>query len=313
MTAEVVAIVGPTAVGKSAAAVDVAAQLDAEIVSVDSMQIYRGMDVGTDKPNAEVRRRVPHHLLDVCDPCQEITAKRFQRLARAAIEDIQERGRLPLLVGGSGLYWRAVVDDLDFPPRSPELREALEKEAEETGAKALYARLEGKDPAAAARIEPANVRRVIRALEVIALTGHKFSEQGAWGRYGSRYRLAVAGLTLPRSDLFERIERRVEDMLARGLIAEAQGIEASGLSTTARQALGYRQALEAGRDAAPEIVGKAVVAATKRFARRQESWFRADPRVVWFDARDAALVPSLVAFFTSGQKRGSNRAARPAG
>ncbi|CAN5742190.1 tRNA (adenosine(37)-N6)-dimethylallyltransferase MiaA [soil metagenome] len=305
MTAKVAAIVGPTAVGKSAVAVEVAERLEAEIVSVDSMQIYRGMDAGTAKPTGAMRARVLHHLLDISDPCEPVTVKRFQTLARTTIAGIHARARLPLLVGGSGLYWRGVVDELDFPPRSPEVRDALEKEAEERGAAALFARLQAWDPAAAQRVEPANLRRIIRALEVIAVTGRKFSDQDAWGRYESRYRLVVAGLALSRSDLFARIERRAQAMLEQGLIGEVRRLEVSGLGATARQALGYRQVLEADPNASAQEIGAAIVAATKRFARRQESWFRSDPRVTWFDAADAHLVDELVAHFTRHLKRPS--------
>lgn len=311
---KVAAIVGPTAAGKSAVAVEVAARLGAEIVSVDSMQIYRGMNVGTDKPTGAMRARVRHHLLDVAEPWEPVTVKQFQTLARACIERISARGHLPLLVGGSGLYWRAVVDELDFPPRSEERRDALEREGAERGAEVLYARLAAQDPEAAERIAPTNLRRVVRALEVIAVTGRKFSEQNVWGSYTSRYQLAVAGLTLRRADLFARIERRVDDMLEQGLVAEVERLEASGLGPTARQALGYRQVLEAGPDASGEDVGAAVSAATKRFARRQESWFRADPRVTWFDAADPRVVDGLAAHLRSHlEAPAGNGSARPAG
>ncbi|MDQ4126273.1 MAG: tRNA (adenosine(37)-N6)-dimethylallyltransferase MiaA, partial [Actinomycetota bacterium] len=162
---KVAAIVGPTAVGKTEVSLRVAESLDAEIVSVDSMQVYRGMDVGTAKPSPAERERVPHHLIDLCDPGHELTVAEFQELGRAAIAEISERGKLPLLVGGSGLYVRALVDDLEFPPRSDEVRRELETEAEELGAAALYERLQTADPVAASRIEPGNVRRIVRALE----------------------------------------------------------------------------------------------------------------------------------------------------
>ena len=294
------AIVGPTAVGKSAVALEVAEVLRAEIVSVDSMQIYRGMDVGTDKPTPAMRRRVPHHLLDLEDPSEPLTVAGYQRAARAAISGIAARGRLPLLVGGSGLYFRAVVDDLRFPPRDGSVRAGLEEEAERLGAAALHARLAELDPVAARRIEPANARRTIRALEAIALTGRPFSDAGSWDSYQSIYRLAAAGLTRPRAELYRRIEDRVGRMLARGLIDEARGLAGRGLSRTARQALGYRQVLEAHPGAGSDELARDIVRATKRFARRQESWFRADPRVVWFDASQGDVAARLIAFFGSG-------------
>ena len=275
----VAAIVGPTAVGKTALSLEMAEALGAEIVSVDSMQVYRGMDIGTAKPSAEEQARIPHHLLDVFDPNHDVTVSEFQALARNAIADISGRGRHPLLVGGSGLYFRAVVDELSFPPRAPEVRRRLEDEAEELGAEALHARLKESDPKAAAKIEPGNARRTIRALEVIEITGRPFSDNVTWENYESIYELTVIGLTRPRDELHERIVRRADEMLERGLLEEVEDLFRHDMSRTARQALGYRQVLEVPR----EWVRDEIVKATKRFARRQESWFRADPRVEWFD------------------------------
>ncbi|HYP22301.1 MAG TPA: tRNA (adenosine(37)-N6)-dimethylallyltransferase MiaA [Actinomycetota bacterium] len=287
---KVAAIVGPTAVGKTEVSLRVAAELGAEIVSVDSMQVYRGMDVGTAKPSRDEMERVRHHLIDLRDADHELTVAEFQELGRAAIEDVTRRGNLPLLVGGSGLYFRALVDDLEFPPRSEEVRRNLETEAEEVGAEALYARLRDADPLAASRIEPGNVRRIVRALEVIEITGARFSDNVTWERYESRYDLAVAGLERERDELHRRIERRVDAMLAGGLLAEAEAIRKSGAGRTARQALGYRQILEGGgRDE--------IAQATRRFARRQLSWFKADPRVRWFDASEPGLEDRLVGYF----------------
>ena len=291
----VVAIVGPTAVGKSAVAVEVAERIGAEIVSVDSMQMYRGMDIGTDKATLEMRERVPHHLLDVKDPSEELSVAEFQEQARAAIAEIERRGHVPLLVGGSGLYLRAAIDDLEFPPRSDEVRSALEEEAAELGPEALHQRLTSLDPAAAAKIEPRNARRTIRALEVIELTGRPFSEADAWERFESIYEVRIAGLERERHVLFERIDARVAAMLEAGLVAEASELAEEGLSRTARQALGYRQVLDSP-DAGPEELRSVIVRATKRFARRQLSWFRADPRVTWFDASAPDLADRLTAF-----------------
>ncbi len=281
---KVAAVVGPTASGKTELSINVAEQLDAEIVSLDSMQVYRGLDIGTAKATHEQRERVPHYMIDVLDPTEELTVAWYQTTARAAIEEISARGRLPLLVGGAGLYWRAVVDDLRFPPRDPAMRAELELEAEELGAEALHARLTAVDPEAAARIEPGNARRIVRALEVIAATGGRFSDNRSWDAYESIFELAVAGLAWPRDLLYERIEARVDEMLGSGLEDEARGVE---LGVTARQALGYRQILDIpDGDARDEIVK-----ATKRFARRQMSWFRPDHRIAWFDASDALLEP----------------------
>lgn len=292
----IAALVGPTAAGKTEVSIEVAERLGAEIVSLDSMQIYRGMDIGTATPSLELRARVPHHLIDELDPSHPLTAKEFQQRARAAIAGIGSRGRLPLLVGGSGLYFRAVVDDLSFPPRSNSVRRDLERRAEREGAEALYRRLAELDPAAAARIDPGNLRRVVRALEVIELTGRAFSsEAGGWDRYESRYDLRVAGLSRGRPELFERIEARVSAMLDEGLVAEVRALQERGLGPTASQALGYRQVLEAPPEEDDRALAARIVRATKRFARRQESWFRADPRVLWFDASSADLVRKLAA------------------
>ncbi|MDQ3964456.1 MAG: tRNA (adenosine(37)-N6)-dimethylallyltransferase MiaA [Actinomycetota bacterium] len=285
------AIVGPTAVGKSEVSLAVAEKLGAEIVSVDSMQVYRGMDVGTAKVTPQERRGIPHHLLDLKDPSEEVTVAEFRDLARAAIADISGRGKLPLLVGGSGLYFRAVVDDLDFPARSTDVRATLEQEAETLGAEVLHARLSEIDPKAAAKIEPGNARRTIRALEAIEVTGRLFSDNDAWDTYVSVYDLRVAGLTRSRDDLFARIEKRIDAMLSDGLEAEAKALV--NPSRTARQALGYRQILDMA-DAPVSDVRDEIVRATKRFARRQESWFKADPRVRWLPA-DATDVSETVA------------------
>ena len=281
MPDRVAALVGPTAVGKTELSLVLAQRLDAEIASIDSMQVYVGMDIGTAKPAPEDRALVPHHLLDIRPPSHDLTVAEFRELARAAVADIQQRGKLPLLVGGSGLYLRAVVDDLDFPERSDDVRAALEAEAEELGLAALYERLRGLDPKAAARIESANARRTIRALEVIDLTGRPFSENDSWERYDSIYDLRLAGLGMPRAELDVRIERRVDRMLDDGLVAEATTL-GPALSRTARQALGYRQVLDEPGAGVAELRA-AIVRATKRFARRQEAWFRADPRLRWFE------------------------------
>lgn len=287
----VVALVGPTAVGKTELSLELAKRLDAEIVSVDSMQVYSGMDIGTAKVGSEEQARVPHHLLDIRAPDHDLTVAEFQSLARAAIADIAGRGKLPLVVGGSGLYFRASVDDLSFPARSEEVRAQLESEAEELGPAALHARLTDLDPKAAARIEPGNARRSIRALEVIELTGKPFSDNDSWSRYESIYELKVAGLTRARADLYARIERRTDRMLEGGLVAETQALRGR-MSRTAAQALGYRQVLESS----PDTLRDDIVRATKRFARRQESWFKADPRVRWFDAASPNLADEVAGY-----------------
>jgi tRNA dimethylallyltransferase len=297
MKTVVAALVGATGVGKTEISVLLAPKLDAEIVSMDSMQVYRGMDIGTAKPAQAARQAVPHHLLDLFDPSHEVTVAEFQALGRTAVADIAARGTRPLLVGGSGLYFRAVVDDLRFPPRSTEVRAALEAEIDAQGAEAMHARLAVLDPDAAAKIEPANARRIARALEVIEVTGRPFSENDSWEPFESIYDLTVAGLTLPREQLFARLERRIDRMLSDGLIDEARALQEAGVGKTAAQALGYRQILNAPPDRDVDKIRSDIVAATKKFARRQESWFRSDPRVVWFDASQPDVRGRLLDFF----------------
>jgi tRNA dimethylallyltransferase len=291
---QVAAIVGPTGVGKTALSLSVAGALHAEIVSIDSMQIYRGMDVGTAKPNVQQRDAIRHHLVDLVDPSTEVSVAEFQARARAAIYEIAERGKLPLLVGGSGLYFRAVVDDLEFPPRAPRVRAQLEAEIERSGVEELYGRLRELDPAAASRIDPSNERRIVRALEVIEVTGEPFSANVTWETYESIYKLSVVGLFLRRPALYERIEARVDRMLEGGLVDEVRELERHGLSRTAAQALGYRQIV----DSPGPSVREEIVRATKRFARRQESWFRQDPRITWIDASAENLAGRVVEHFS---------------
>ena len=295
------AVVGPTAVGKSELAVEVAERLDAEIVSCDSMQAYRGLDIGTDKPSGELRARVRHHMIDVFDPDRDVTVVEFRARARAAIDAIAQRRRTPLLVGGSGLYFRAVVDDMRFREQAPEIRARLEAEAAAVGARALHDRLAALDPEAAGRIEPANARRTVRALEVIAASDRAFSEGYDWSSYRSVYHPYIAGLFRERRALYERIEQRVDAMLERGLVAETRALARRGMGATARQAVGYRQVLELPVAGQQELRAE-IIRATKRLARRQESWFRADPRVVWFDASKTDVAAD-VARFAAAAKR----------
>lgn len=295
---KVLALVGPTAVGKTDVSLEVAERFGAEVVSVDSMQIYRGMDIGTAKPSTADRRRVRHHLLDLRDPADDVTVAEYQLLGREAIEDITARGRLPMLVGGSGLYFRAIVDELRFPPRHDVVRARLEAEARQAGPEPLYQRLRDLDPDAAARVDARNTRRIVRALEVIELTEEPFSGNVTWDDYDSRYDLVVAGLTRPRRDLDDRIARRVDAMLAAGLIDEVERLRRAGLGRTAAQAIGYRQVLDVlDEPFAPASVRDAIVKATRRFARRQQSWFRNDPRVTWFDATAPDVAGAVVGFF----------------
>jgi tRNA dimethylallyltransferase len=289
------AVVGPTASGKSAAALALAGSLDAEIVSVDSMLVYRGMDVGTAKPTPEQRARVPHHLLDLAEPSERFTVARFQACARRALVGVAR----PLLVGGSGLYFRAVVDELTFPPEDPVVRASLEAEADDLGADELYRRLAATDPVAAARIEPGNVRRIIRALEVTAISGAPFSSfAAAWDRYDAS-RVRAAGIRIERDVLSRRIGERVLAMLEGGWLDEVRGLMERGFGAwlTATQAIGYAEIAE-HLDGAMSLdeAAERTVRRTKELARRQEAWFRRDPRIRWFDAGSegaAAVVDEL--------------------
>jgi tRNA dimethylallyltransferase len=289
------AVVGPTASGKSAAAIALAGSLDAEIVSVDSMLVYRGMDVGTAKPTPEQRARVPHHLLDLAEPSERFTVARFQSCARPVLARVAR----PLLVGGSGLYFRAVVDELTFPPEDPVVRASLEAEADDLGADDLYRRLAATDPVAAARIEPGNVRRIIRALEVTAISGAPFSSfAAAWDRYDAS-RVRAAGIRIERDVLSRRIGERVLAMLEGGWLDEVRGLMERGFGAwlTATQAIGYAEIaehLDGGMSL--DEAAERTVRRTKELARRQEAWFRRDPRIRWFDAGSegaAAVVDEL--------------------
>jgi tRNA dimethylallyltransferase len=284
----VIAVVGPTAAGKSGLGLALARALGGEVINADSMQLYRGMDIGTAKLTPAERGGIPHHLLDIWDVTQAANVADYQRLARAAVDDTLARGLVPILVGGSGLYVRAVLDDLRFPGTDPDLRARLEAELASSGPAPLYERLAGRDPAAAKAILPSNGRRIIRALEVIELSGGPFS--ATMPDYASLYPAVQIGLLLDRADLDLRIAARAERMWQQGFVAEVRGLEERGLRSglTASRALGYAQVLRflAGEWTQAQALAE-TVRATKRFARRQESWFRRDPRVTWLDAGEA--------------------------
>ena len=296
------ALVGPTASGKSALALRYAcAHDDVEIVSMDSMQVYRGMDVGTAKATPEERTAVPHHLIDVCDPDEEWSVVRFQAEARAAVADIEARGKRALLVGGTGLYVQAVVDPMTFPPQNRAVRAELEAEAETPGGLArLSAELQGLDPDAAAQIEPRNTRRVVRALEVIRVTGRPFSSFGPGiQEYGATvFPVRMVGVWCTRELLDERIRARVDRMAQEGLVSEVEALRRRprGLSRTAAQAIGYQEVLAhlAGECSLDEAL-VATATRTRQFARRQRMWFRRDPRISWVaHAGDAARNPDVL-------------------
>lgn len=296
------ALVGPTASGKSALALAVARERpDIEVVSMDSMQVYRGMDIGTAKPTATERAEIAHHVIDVIDPGEEWSVARFQEAARKAVVDIESRGHRALLVGGTGLYVQAVVDDLQFPGEDLALRAELEAATSEAGGvAAAYRELQRLDPAAAARIDEHNQRRIVRALEVIRLTGRPFSSFGPGvSVFGpTAFPVRMAGVWLPRASLAARIEARTQAMYRAGLLDEARRLRAGPLSRTAAQAIGYREALAAAAGEI-DVAGAAATAArrTRSFARRQRMWFRRDPRILWCGSagNPAALVPVLLA------------------
>jgi tRNA dimethylallyltransferase len=286
----IVAVVGATASGKTSLSLDLAERLDGEIVNTDAMQVYRGMDVGTAKlPEAE-RRGIPHHLLDTLTVRDPATVAQFQAWARAAIADLRSRGRAAVLVGGSALYTRAIVDRFEFPGTDDSLRRELEVELERLGSHALHQRLAGVDPEAAAQILPDNGRRVVRALEVVALTGRPYSASLPRLEYVDPLTVQV-GVDIDRPTLDARIVRRVEEMFDAGFVEEVEALLARGLADarTASRAIGYREVMGylAGDRTLAEAIEQTTVA-TRRFARRQDSWFRKDPRIEWlpYDAND---------------------------
>ncbi|MGP3910360.1 tRNA (adenosine(37)-N6)-dimethylallyltransferase MiaA [Nonomuraea sp. NBC_00507] len=281
----VIAVVGPTAAGKSDLAVEIALRLGGQCVNADSMQLYRGMDIGTAKLSPAEMRGVPHHLLDIWDVTVTASVAEYQRLARKVIDAVE----VPVLVGGSGLYVRAALDDLEFPGTDPDIRARLEAELAERGPAPLYERLRERDPAAAAAILPSNGRRIVRALEVIEHSGRPFS--ATMPSYDAVYPSVQIGLDVPRPELDERIALRVERMWQAGLVEEVRTLLGQGLAEgrTASRALGYAQVIRflEGEWSEEQAIAE-TIRATRRFARRQESWFRRDPRVCWlpYDAPD---------------------------
>jgi tRNA dimethylallyltransferase len=290
----VIAVVGPTAAGKSALGVALAQELGGEVVNADSMQLYRGMDIGTAKLSLAERDGVPHHVLDIWDVTEPASVAEYQKAARGAVEDIAARGRVPLLVGGSGLYVRAVLDEFDFPGTDPEIRARLEAERSAQGSAALYARLQRLDPAAADRILPSNGRRIVRALEVIELTGAPFT--AALPAPAPYYESVQIGVDRDTAALDRRIAERVERMWSGGLIDEVRSLEGIRRGRTASRALGYQQALAQldGTLTEAEAIGD-TVRGTRRFVRRQRSWFRRDPRITWLDGASPTLVADALA------------------
>jgi tRNA dimethylallyltransferase len=297
MPAPILALVGATASGKTGLSLDLAERLGGEVVNTDAMQVYRGMDVGTAKLPVAERRGVPHHLLDLFEVTEPATVALFQGWAREAIADIRGRGATPVLVGGSALYTRAIVDRFEFPGTDDSLRRELEVELERVGSRALHQRLADVDPEAAAQILPDNGRRVVRALEVIALTGRPFSASLPRLEYADPLTLQV-GVDIDRPTLDARIDRRVDEMFASGFVEEVEALLGRGLreGRTANRAIGYREVvgyLDGDRSLAEAT--EQTKTATRRFARRQDSWFRKDPRIVWVDHDDPERVAKVLA------------------
>ncbi|MGH3886040.1 MAG: tRNA (adenosine(37)-N6)-dimethylallyltransferase MiaA [Pseudonocardiaceae bacterium] len=302
MRPRAVAVVGPTATGKSDLAVELARRLGGEVVNADAMQLYRGMDIGTAKLPLAARRGVRHHLLDTLEVTETASVAAYQRAARRIIEELLAADRVPVLAGGSGLYVRAVLDDLDFPGTDPEARAALEAELAEHGAPALHHRLHRLDPVSAGRILPTNGRRLVRALEVIRLTGRPFA--AALPASGpARYGAVLIGLDTDPAVLDARVDARVDRMFTAGLVEEVRQLLPRGLrqGRTAPRALGYQQilaALDAGTD--PACAADSTARATRRFVRRQRTWFRRDDRIRWLDAHRCDLLDAALSVTMDG-------------
>jgi len=315
-----VAIVGPTGVGKTRLAVALGRNVRGEIISADSRQIYRGMHIGTDKPTVEQRKLVPHHLIDIVAPDQEFTLAQYQEMAYQAIDDVLMRTRVPFLVGGTGLYIRAVLEGFTIPRVEPDhlLRGQLLERAQREGHQALHARLEEVDPEAAASIDPHNVRRVIRALEVYEALKQPISRLQK--RKPPPYRVLKIGLTMDRERLYRRIDERVNSMMERGLLAEVQGLVAEGYDydLPSMSGLGYRQIgmYLRGEVDLPTAIRK-IKSETHRFVRQQYKWFRLDDEtIVWFDVGDdgcEAIEQAVVAFLTGAEQGGSHEPDRCGG
>ena len=291
MTPPLLAIVGATATGKSALALALAEALDGEIVNADALQVYRGLDIGTAKPGPEERARIPHHLIDILEPHERYSAGDFARRAREAVEEIRGRGRQPIVVGGSGLYLRALLEGLSpIPPGDPEVRQRLRDRLDTEGLPALAAELRERDPATAARLRAGDTQRILRALEVALVSGEPLSAYISRQPFGVERIVALrVGLTLPRGILYDQITGRVAQMVEKGWVEEVVSLLARGLSTDlpAFQAIGYRQLVQylEGAWSLDRAIAE-TIRSTRRFAKRQETWFRKEPDITWFSAQD---------------------------
>jgi tRNA dimethylallyltransferase len=299
MKSSLICIVGPTAVGKTEIAIQLAQHLDAEIVSLDSRQIYRGMDIGTAKPTPDQRQAVPHHLIDCVDVDQPFSVAEYQRLADTAIAEIRGRGKRTMAVGGAGLYFRGIIDGLfDGPGADAEIRAKLQREADEHGNVALHERLRRCDPETANRVHPNNLVRVIRALEIYELTGKPISSlQQQWKMNEPRYLFRAFGLNMPREVLYRRIEERVDRMVEAGLIEEVKGLLDQGYprNCVAMQSFGYKELIDYldGKRTLDEAIAL-LKQNTRRFAKRQLTWFRNDPRIEWLDTSQFSSIDGIV-------------------
>jgi len=296
----ITAIIGPTAVGKSSLAVDLAERFAGEIISADSMQVYRHMDIGTDKPPAELRRRVPHHLIDVVEPDDEYTAARFRGDASRVIEEVTGRGKRPFVVGGTGLYVKVLTEGLvDAPEGDPALRERLVQEAASRGREYLYERLERVDPETASGVHPNNLKRVIRALEVYELEGRPASELRREHAFGERpYGALKIGLYREREEIYRDIEARVDEMVARGLAAETRGLLDRGYSPDLKPmcGLGYKEMVGYLQGDYPlEEAVRLIKRNTRRYAKRQLTWFRKDRETRWYRPEEKEKIAEVVA------------------
>ena len=292
MSAPLIIICGPTATGKSDLALEVAQKYNGEIINADSMQLYKGMDIGTAKLSMEERRGIPHHLLDLLRVNQDASVAQYQSLARTAVDEIRSRGKAAVIVGGTGLYIKSIIDEMNFPETDPEIRKNLESESELLGTAALFDRLQRLDPEAALAIEPANTRRIIRALEVIEVTGQPYSANLP-SDTSLKYPDALhIGLAMERSSLAPRIESRVHRMWESGLVAEVESLITQGLleGATAQRAIGYAQviAMKRGDLSEAQAVEETIVA-TRQYVRRQETWFKRDARIQWIGEGQSRL------------------------
>lgn len=289
MSFELISIVGPTASGKSDLAIELALEIgNAEIINTDSMQLYRGMDIGTAKLSAPEMRGVPHHLISVIDPTEEVSVVEYRNLFDSAFKDITSRGKLPISVGGSTLYLAAAIDEMDFAPTDIQVREKLEKRSLELGGLALWEELKSLDAEAAAKIPASNKRRVIRALEVIQITGQSYAAALPEPRY--RRETLQLGISVPRAEILDRITKRVLSMWQSGIVAETVKLQQDypNLSRTARVAIGYQQAMAqiAGTMSEAEAIAE-TTKLTARYAKKQMTWFRRDKRIHWLDYQQA--------------------------